>query len=72
MLANLRAVALGGESPQSLYWTLEVEPFSTFSYSLMRTNILDLCIDDKFVTHRDAIISLYPPLTPKVREFNDM
>ena len=36
---NLSPTALGGTKPQDLVWTLELEPFSTFSYSVMRNNI---------------------------------
>ena len=46
MASNISTTALGDETPQSYDWKLEVEPFSTFSYSLMRTNILDICIED--------------------------
>lgn len=48
MPSNISTVALGDENPQSYEWKLEVEPFSTFSYSLMRTNILDICIEQQF------------------------
>ena len=29
-------IALGGHSPKDFVWTLELEPFSTFSYAVMR------------------------------------
>lgn len=43
MPANLSKVALGGIDAKELIWTLELEPFSTFSYSVMRQNIFSLC-----------------------------
>lgn len=36
---NFSTDALGGKDPMDLNWYLEVEPFSSFSYSVMRNNI---------------------------------
>ena len=35
---NFSKVALG-QSPSVLRWTLEIEPFSAYSYNIMRNNI---------------------------------
>ena len=48
MPENIDQNALGGKSPKELLWTVELEPFSTFTYSVMRNNILALCVDEKF------------------------
>jgi len=48
MPTNLSPTALGGTKAQELIWTLELEPFSTFSYSVMRNNIFSLCIIEDF------------------------
>ena len=36
---NFTVVALGGKSPEEFSWSLELEQFSTFSYSVMRQNV---------------------------------
>lgn len=33
---NITKLALGGRDPYELEWTLDVEPFSQFSYAMMR------------------------------------
>jgi len=43
MPQNLAKIALGGQDAKDFMWTLELEPFSTFSYSVMRNNIFSLC-----------------------------
>lgn len=40
MPSNISQEALGGKDPKDLEWTIEIEPFSTFSYSIMRNNVL--------------------------------
>ena len=69
---NLSEVALGGNSPKSFVWTLEIEPFSTFSYSVMRQNVLSLCIEDQFKSQRDAIIYMKAPVNPPLSYVNDL
>jgi hypothetical protein len=44
--SNITKLALGGRDPYQLEWILEIEPFSQFSYAMMRQNILSLCIED--------------------------
>ena len=44
-VCNMSTEALGGLHFESLFWILEVEPFSAFSYSVMRSNIYNLCAD---------------------------
>ena len=41
----------------------------TFTYSLMRTNILTLCLDDEYTELRDAIIEEHPPSAPNKPEY---
>ena len=49
MSQNFSQDALGGLNPCSeLQWTIETEALSSFSYSLMRSNVLALCIEDQF------------------------
>lgn len=57
---NISLLALGGRDPYQLDWVLEIEPFSQFSYAMMRQNILSLCIEDQFSNLRDSIIYLKP------------
>ena len=33
---NISSLSLGGRDPKILEWAIEVEPFSTFSYQMMR------------------------------------
>ena len=61
MPVNLSKAALGGVDPQDFSWTIEVEPFSQFSYNIMRTNILEVCLNPKHKGIKDAIITLMPP-----------
>lgn len=72
MPSNLSKDALGGRDPFSLEWTLEIEPFSTFSYSIMRNNILKLSLSDKFESMRDSIIYMKPPKEPKLDQINEI
>jgi hypothetical protein len=46
MPRNLSKLALGGTDAKDFKWTLELEPFSTFSYSVMRNNIFAICIEE--------------------------
>ena len=57
---NISQLALGGRDPYNLDWVLEIEPFSQFSYAMMRQNILSLCIEEPFHNLRDSIIYLKP------------
>ena len=72
MPENLSELALGGHDARDLVWTLELEPFSTFSYSVMRNNIFSLCIVEDFQKMRDSIIYLQAPKTPSIQAFNDL
>jgi hypothetical protein len=45
MPSNLSQKALGGRDPYELDWVLELEPFSTFSFSIMRNNIFQISIN---------------------------
>lgn len=36
MINNISSVALGGQNADEFDWTLEVESFSSFSYTIMR------------------------------------
>lgn len=69
---NLSPTALGGSKPQDLVWTLELEPFSTFSYSVMRNNIFSLCIMDEFQKMRESIIYQKAPINPSVDTINEL
>jgi hypothetical protein len=42
---NVSQLGLGGRDPYLLEWTLEVEPFSQYSFAMMRQNVLSLCGD---------------------------
>jgi hypothetical protein len=44
---NISFAALGGQHPTEFEWTLEIEPFSSFSFAVMRNNIFQLCLQDK-------------------------
>lgn len=60
---NLSYDSLGELDPKSdLLWTIETEALSSFSYSLMRSNILALCVEDPFVRLRQLLIELQPPI----------
>ena len=58
---NLSKIALGGTDPKDMKWTLELEPFSTFSYSVMRQNIFSLCEIEAYEKMRNSIIYLRAP-----------
>lgn len=58
---NLSEAALGGRTAQMMSWTLELEPFSTFSYSVMRNNVFSICVEDQYAEIRKSIIDLKPP-----------
>jgi len=62
--------ALGGKNPEILEWTLEIEPFSTFSYAVMRNNIFALCVDEKYLAMRNAIIYKLAPELPDKSEYD--
>ena len=70
--SNFGKDALGGRDFKQLDWTIEIEPFSTFSYSVMRNNILSLCIDDNHSLKRDAILYLKAPSIPSLKEYEDI
>jgi predicted ATP-dependent serine protease len=72
MPSNLTPEALGGLNAKDLDWTLELEPFSTFSYSVMRNNIFALCVDDNFTKMRDAIIYMKAPKNPQLEQVNEL
>jgi hypothetical protein len=36
---NICKEALGGKDPMELEWCLELEPFSMFSFNIMRNNV---------------------------------
>ena len=72
MPANMSTVALGGQSAKEHDWTLELEPFSTFSYSVMRNNIFSLCVVEEFQKMRDSIIYLQAPKNPSIQSINDL
>lgn len=60
---NLSYNSLGELDPKSdLLWTIETEALSSFSYSLMRSNILALCVEGIFARHRQLLIELQPPI----------
>lgn len=61
MPSNLSQIALGGRDPKTLQWSIELEPFSTFSYGIMRNNIMQVSINTKHQEMRDSIIYLKPP-----------
>jgi len=67
-LRNLTPLALGGRDPKELDWSIEVEPFSNFSFQMMRSNILSLCTDDQFSNIRDSVVFLKPPPQPLPEE----
>ena len=58
---NLSQIALGGHKPSDFSWTLELEPFSTFSYSVMRNNIFQICVDENYAKMRESIIYQQSP-----------
>lgn len=53
---NITQLSLGGRDPLKLGWTLDVEPFSQFSYAMMRQNVLSLCTDDRYYAIRQSIV----------------
>ena len=55
-----------------MLWTLELEPFSTFTYSVMRNNIFALCVDDKFTKMRESIIYQLPPKNSNLDAVNEL
>ena len=61
---NISTVALGNKDATELVWTLELEPFSTFSYSVMRNNIFSLCEIQEHEQMRNSIIYLQAPKQP--------
>ena len=72
MPENMDKTALGGKSPLELLWTLELEPFSTFTYSVMRNNIFALCVDDSFTKMRESIIYQMPPRNTQLDAVNEL
>ena len=57
---NLTDLALGS-NVSAFVWTIESEPFSTFSYSIMRNNVFSLCENPLYEKMRRSIIYLRPP-----------
>lgn len=72
ILNNFTTEALGGRNPKELDWTLELEPFSTFSYGVMRNNVQKLCLNDRYKQMRDSIIYMQPPKEPAVQKIEEM
>jgi len=72
MINNISQVALGGVRAEEFSWTLEIESFSSFSYTMMRQNIFSLCIDDKYARLRDSIIYLKPSITADLQAANNL
>ena len=48
IIANVSKEAFGGRDPKDLSWTLQVEPFSSFGYQIMRNNIFAICTEERF------------------------
>lgn len=69
---NLYKLALGGQDARDLIWTLELEPFSTFSYSVMRNNIFSLCEIQDYERMRNSIIYLEAPRQPSNHQLNQL
>jgi len=72
MTSNFSVDALGGRDPMELDWYLEVEPFSSFSYSVMRNNILQVCLKDSQLAIRESIIYLKPPSDPLLVQIKEL
>lgn len=72
MPANLSKIALGGQDAKDLIWTLELEPFSTFSYSVMRQNIFSLCEIADYEKMRNSIIYLEAPKQPTMSQLKKL
>ena len=70
MPQNLSKIALGGVDAKDFLWTLELEPFSTFSYSVMRNNIFSLCEHQEYEKMRNSIIYLEAPRQPNNQQLN--
>lgn len=61
-LVNLSPIALNGRTAESIEWQMEEQVYlPTFTYSLMRTNILTLCLDAEQAGLRSSIIEGCPP-----------
>ena len=58
--------------PQAFTWTLELEPFSTFSYSVMRNNIFSICVDDSYTKIRESIIYQVAPKSASLEQVNEL
>jgi len=56
--------ALGGLDPYDLDWTIEIEAFSQFSYSIMRNNVFSLCVDTQYDLHRKYLVRMEEPKLP--------
>ena len=69
---NLSETALGGHKPSDCLWTLELEPFSTFSYSVMRNNIFSLCVDESYSKMRESIIYQLAPKAVSHEQVNEL
>lgn len=53
---NFSQQALGDRDPYKLEWTLEIEPFSSFSFNIMRNNVFQLCMNVNHKRLRETII----------------
>jgi hypothetical protein len=67
MPTNFTQLALGGRDPLSLMWQIELEPYSTFSYGIMRNNIMQVSINPKHKEMRDSIIYQAAPQLPDAK-----
>ena len=66
MLNNFSDVALGNMPASEYEWTLEVVPFLSTSYSIMRNNIFQLCQNTDYQKLRDSIIYVKEPQRPEI------
>ena len=67
MPTNFTQLALGGRDPLSLKWQIELEPYSTFSYGIMRNNIMQVSINPKHKEMRDSIVYHAAPQLPDAK-----
>ncbi len=69
---NLSYDSLGNLDPKSdLLWNIETEALSSFSYSLMRSNILALCVEEPFERLRQLLIEGQIPKQKEKQAFID-
>jgi hypothetical protein len=53
---NILEPALNGRSWKDIIWSLKIEPFSAFSFNMMRTNIYLLCSLAENARKREILI----------------